>query len=77
MEVSRRLRVVPGTVRTWRRRFVERGPGGLCDDPRPGVPRKTTDADAERGIPAQTPQYSFFTAVFRVFFHGITGGSPQ
>lgn len=26
---------------------------------------------------AACAQYSFFTAVFRVFFHAITGGSPQ
>ncbi|GAB1334113.1 hypothetical protein ACE1SV_07030 [Streptomyces sp. E-15] len=46
----RRLRVTPDTVRTWRRRFLERGLDGLCDDPRPGVPRKITDADVERVI---------------------------
>ena len=40
----------PDTVRTWRRRFIERGLDGLCDDPRPGVPRKITDADVERVI---------------------------
>ncbi|MFE2336581.1 helix-turn-helix domain-containing protein [Streptomyces coelicoflavus] len=50
MEVSRRLRITPDTVRTWRRRFLERGLDGLCDDPRPGVPRKITDADVERVI---------------------------
>ncbi|MGV9557699.1 helix-turn-helix domain-containing protein [Streptomyces sp. NPDC003401] len=50
MEVSRRLRVSPDTVRTWRRRFLERGMDGLCDDPRPDVPRKITDADVERVI---------------------------
>ncbi|MFJ9683821.1 helix-turn-helix domain-containing protein [Streptomyces sp. NPDC101194] len=48
MEVSRRLRTAPDTVRTWRCRFLERGPDGLCDDPRPGVPRKITDADVGR-----------------------------
>ncbi|WP_371100830.1 helix-turn-helix domain-containing protein [Streptomyces sp. PU_AKi4] len=36
MEVSRRLRVSPDTVRTWRRRFIERGLDGLADEPRPG-----------------------------------------
>lgn len=46
--MSRRLRITPDTVRTWRRRFLERGPDGLCDDRRPGVPRKITDADVER-----------------------------
>ncbi|MEU4144681.1 IS630 family transposase [Streptomyces parvulus] len=50
MEVSRRLRTTPDTVRTWRRRFLERGLDGLCDDPRPGVPRKITDANVERVI---------------------------
>ncbi|MCP8709167.1 IS630 family transposase [Streptomyces sp. AC04842] len=50
MEVSRRLRVTPDTVRTWRRRFIERGLDGLSDEPRPGVPRKITDADVERVI---------------------------
>src|SRR5579884_4081413 len=50
MEVSRRLRVTPDTVRTWRRRFLERGLEGLSDEPRPGVPRKITDADVERVI---------------------------
>ncbi|MFE0687883.1 IS630 family transposase [Streptomyces xiamenensis] len=50
MEVSRRLRIAPDTVRTWRRRFIERGLDGLCGKPRPGVPRKITDADVERVI---------------------------
>ncbi len=50
MEVSRRLRVTPDTVRTWRRRFLERGLDDLSDEPRPGVPRKITDADVERVI---------------------------
>ncbi|WP_234324586.1 helix-turn-helix domain-containing protein [Streptomyces albus] len=48
--MSRRLGVVPDTVRTWRRRFLERGLDGLCDDPWPGVPWKITDADVERVI---------------------------
>ncbi|WP_030548794.1 IS630 family transposase [Streptomyces albus] len=50
MEVSRRLGASPDTVRTWRRRFIERGLDGLSDEPRPGVPRKITDADVERVI---------------------------
>ncbi|MGA5253357.1 helix-turn-helix domain-containing protein [Streptomyces pseudogriseolus] len=43
MEVSRRLQVTPDTVRTWRRRFLERGLDGLfrraaarCPDDQPG-----------------------------------------
>ncbi|AJT61858.2 hypothetical protein T261_08783 [Streptomyces lydicus] len=50
MEVSRRLGITADTVRTWRRRFLERGLDGLSDEPRPGVPRKITDADIERVI---------------------------
>ncbi len=50
MGVSHRLRVAPDTVRTWRRRFLANGLDGLCDEPRPGVPRKITDADVERVI---------------------------
>ncbi|GAA0454853.1 helix-turn-helix domain-containing protein [Streptomyces stramineus] len=50
MEISRRLRVTPDTVRTWRRRFLDQGPDGLRDDPRPGAPRKITDAGVERVI---------------------------
>ncbi|MFJ4681545.1 IS630 family transposase [Kitasatospora sp. NPDC088783] len=50
MEVSRRLGLAADTVRTWRRRFLDRGLDGLGDEPRPGVPRKITDADVERVI---------------------------
>ncbi|MEU8787082.1 IS630 family transposase [Streptomyces sp. NPDC048637] len=50
MEVARRLGVTADMVRTWRRRFLERGLDGLSDEPRPGVPRKITDADVERVI---------------------------
>lgn len=50
MEVSRLLRIAPETVRTWRRRFLDRGLDGMSDEPRPGVPRKITDADVERVI---------------------------
>ncbi|WP_328311165.1 hypothetical protein OG432_13605 [Streptomyces sp. NBC_00442] len=35
MEVSRRLRIAPDTVRTRRRRFIEHGLDGLGDEPRP------------------------------------------
>jgi len=50
MGVSRRLRVTSDTIRAWRRRFLERGLDGLCDEPRPGAPRKITDAGVERVI---------------------------
>ncbi|MFJ6686969.1 helix-turn-helix domain-containing protein, partial [Streptomyces werraensis] len=44
------LPITADTVRTWRRRFLERGLDSLSDEPRPGVPRKITDADVERVI---------------------------
>jgi transposase len=40
----------PRTVGKWRRRFVEAGPDGLLDEPRPGAPRTIGDADVERVI---------------------------
>jgi transposase len=46
--VARALRVSRPTVATWRRRFAERGLGGLLDEPRPGAPRTISDADVER-----------------------------
>jgi transposase len=46
-EVAARLGVDQATVGKWRRRFIERGVEGLHDEPRPGVPRKITDADVE------------------------------
>lgn len=44
------LRVSKPTVGKWRRRFLERRLDGLLDEPRPGTPRKITDADVERVI---------------------------
>jgi transposase len=50
--VAARLRVCSATVGTWRSRFVERRLEGLADEPRPGAPRKITDADVERVVTA-------------------------
>ncbi len=50
MEVSRRLRIARTRSAPGGRRFLERGLDGLSDEPRPGVPRKITDADVERVI---------------------------
>ncbi len=36
------------TVGRWRQRFVERRCDGLLDEPKPGAPRRITDADVER-----------------------------
>ena len=38
------------SVGKWRRRFLERRLDGLLDEPRPGAPRKITDADVERVV---------------------------
>jgi transposase len=38
------------TALKWRRRFVERGVDGLLDEPRPGQPRKISDAQVEELI---------------------------
>jgi transposase len=46
-EVSQRLGVTFQTVGKWRRRFVEKRLDGLFDAPRPGQPRKITDAKVE------------------------------
>lgn len=45
--VARRLRVHPATVGKWRQRFVEARVAGLFDEPRPGAPRRITDAAIE------------------------------
>src|SRR3984893_14315089 len=46
-EVARRLHVNQARVGKWRRRFVAERLDGLCDDPRPGAPRKITDDKVE------------------------------
>lgn len=46
--VAIELRLVKQTVGKWRARFVERRLDGLLDEPRPGAPRKVSDADVER-----------------------------
>jgi len=50
VEVAREESLVPWTVRKWRRRFIAESVDGLLDEPRPGAPRKISDADVERVI---------------------------
>ena len=49
-EVAKRLGIHRNTVALWRRRFVEFRLDGLLDEPRPGQPRKITDAQVEEVI---------------------------
>jgi len=49
-QIAHELSVHPSTARKWRGRFAERGLDGLLDEPRPGQPRKLTDAQIEAVI---------------------------
>ena len=46
--VAQQLGVRVQTVCKWRQRFVDRRLDGLLDEPRPGTPRKLSDAQVER-----------------------------
>jgi transposase len=48
--VARQVQVRSQTVGKWRQRFVDRRLDGLLDEPRPGTPRKVSDADVERAL---------------------------
>jgi transposase len=48
--VAERVGVNQATVVKWRKRFIERGVDGLVDEPRPGAPRKISDADVEEVV---------------------------
>jgi len=45
--VAEQLKISLATVGKWRQRFVEDRLGGLVDEPRPGTPRKISDARIE------------------------------
>ncbi len=51
-QVAKDLAITIQTVGKWRQRFIERRLDGLVDEPRPGPPRKITDADVERVVTA-------------------------
>jgi transposase len=46
-QVARELRITDQTVCKWRERFRVNGLEGLADEPRPGAPRKISDAQVE------------------------------
>jgi transposase len=46
-QVARELRITDQTVCKWRERFRAKGLEGLADEPRPGAPRKISDAQVE------------------------------
>ena len=45
--VARKLRTSLGMVGKWRSRFLKARLEGLYDEPRPGAPRKVSDAEVE------------------------------
>jgi transposase len=49
-EIAQRLGISRPPVTKWRRRFAEHRLDGLADEPRPGQPRKITDAQVEEVI---------------------------
>jgi len=48
--VAKKLRCSKGMVGKWRSRFLEARLEGLYDEPRPGAPRKVTDAQVEEVV---------------------------
>ena len=49
-DVSAQVGLGSQSVGKWRRRFLDRRLDGLRDEPRPGAPRKITDADAQHVV---------------------------
>ena len=49
-EIAEQLGIAVSSVRKWRNRFAEHRLDGLTDEPRPGQPRKITDAKVEEVI---------------------------
>ncbi len=49
-EIARGLGITGATVGKWRERFRLQGMEGLSDEPRPGTPRKISDAQVEEAV---------------------------
>ena len=48
--IAHELRITRQTVGRWRQRFLQKRLDGLVDEPRPGAPRRITDAQVEQVI---------------------------
>ena len=48
--VAEKMNLTKQCVGKWRSRFVDKGLGGLLDEPRPGAPRTISDAKVERTV---------------------------
>jgi transposase len=64
-QVARQLHITDQTVCKWRERFRRAGLEGLADEPRPGAPRKISDAQVEalitRTLEAPPPNASHWS----------------
>ena len=49
-QIATELRITRQTAGRWRRRFAEKRLDGLLDEPRPGTPRRLSDAQVEQVI---------------------------
>jgi Winged helix-turn helix len=79
IEVAQRLRVTMQTVGKWRARFVERRLDGLLDEPRPGTPRRLSDAKIEEVVVKTSTRSLGFVCVLpeRDTSHGILHDLPR
>ena len=56
-QTAEELHLTIQTVGKWRQRFIDKRLDGLLDEPRPGTPRKLSEADVDRvlGMTMETP----------------------
>ena len=57
-ETASQMQLHLQTVGKWRRRYAEMGPDGLLDEPRPGAPRKLSDAAIEHSFRPSTNRFT-------------------
>jgi transposase len=64
-ETAAELHITIQTVGKWRQRFIDRRLSGLLDEPRPGTPRRLSQADVDRvlgltleTVPSKTTHWS-------------------